>query len=67
MNFTCRACVEGESERKKLRSGRKRQWRGQIRKVRAGRTGVRRTEKRDGQKGKNDREQRGEEERKKER
>ena len=32
MNFTCRTCVEGESGRKKLGSGRKRQWRGQIRK-----------------------------------
>ena len=32
MNFTCRAWVEGESGRKKLGSGRKRQWRGQIRK-----------------------------------
>ena len=30
MNFTCRACLEGESGRKKLGSGRKRQWRGQI-------------------------------------
>ena len=32
VNFTCRACVEGESGREKLGSGTKRQWRGQIRK-----------------------------------
>ena len=30
MSFTCRACFEGESGRKKLGSGRTRQWRGQI-------------------------------------
>ena len=31
MNFTCRACVEGERwEKEAIEGGRKRQWRGQI-------------------------------------
>ena len=50
MNFTCRACVEGDSWRKKLGSGRKRQRRGQIRKEGRKNRRVRRMEKRDGEK-----------------